>query len=614
MLNKVHKIRERINIFIYDSKENALRILKVLNVIISLGAVGTLIYYYGFPHTEQNAEILLGIIRGSFIFYISAFFVRLFYDFHPLKFLRKNWVEGVVILLLLIEGLADTLFNTMISSELFEAVGIMNADDVSRLIVQLYFFIVVIVELSRNSINFLPLFKLHPAQIFMLGIALIIFIGTFLLMLPEMSSSGEGISFLDALFTSTSATCVTGLATIDVSAELSTKGQIVLMILMKMGGLNVIAFGSFVALASKLGMQVKQNEDLKDFTAESNILGARSMLQKVILWSTFIELCGAFLIFNFWGDSVPKLNENTGDKIFHSLFHSISAFNNAGFSLFTNSFYEDGLRDNYFLHATLAILIILGGLGFLAIFDLFGIDRLRERMQKPWKQIEFSTKIALYFSIGLIIIGAIAVFALEYNNQLADKPLGGKISHALFQSVTARTAGFNTLDTGGLNVPTLILIITLMFIGTSSGSTGGGMKTSTLAVIYASMMSNLKGRSNAELFKRTITKDMAFKAFSIIVFFLLGNLICIFALSITEAESLRNGTMQFSDILFEQVSAWCTTGLSTGITASLSDAGKVVILIAMYVGRVGTLTIAFLFVSKTISKNYKYPVGKTMIG
>jgi Trk-type K+ transport system membrane component len=248
------------------------------------------------------------------------------------------------------------------------------------------------------------------------------------------------------------------------------------------------------------------------------------------------------------------------------------------------------------------------------VFDLFEIKRLRERMKTPWKTIDFGTKISLYFTLGLLAFGAIIFILFEWNNGLSEKGALGAVITALFESMTTRNAGFNVVDTAALSMPVIIVFLFLMFIGASSGSAGGGIRTSTFAIMWAALISTIKGKPNTELFKRTIPNDTVLKAYAIFLFFILGNIIGPFVLAISEADLLASGRYDFMDIVFEHVSAASTVGLSTGMTAEMSGVGKVVLIIAMFIGRVGTLTLAYLVGKRVISKNYKYPKGHTMVG
>jgi Trk-type K+ transport system membrane component len=317
------------------------------------------------------------------------------------------------------------------------------------------------------------------------------------------------------------------------------------------------------------------------------------------------------VLFLSWSDNIPF--KSIGDKWFFSIFHSFSAFNNAGFSMFTDGLYNEAVRENYLAHNVITALVFLGALGFMAIFDIFDIQRIRERAKYPWKHISFSTKIALYFSLGLVFFGAIMYYFLEKDNTLAGKDAIGIISTAIFQSTT-RTSGFNSVDIGAIGLPMLIIIIFLMFVGSSSSSTGGGIKTSTFALLWASTIATIRGRKIPELFQRSISTDAVFRAYSVFLFFVLGNLISIFLLSITESEILAQENRSLLDLIFEEVSAFGTVGLSTGITGQLSEMGKLIIIVSMFVGRVGTMTVAFALGKKAISTQYKFPEGHTMIG
>lgn len=602
-----NSFRERVNIFLYDSKELVLKRLKQVSFFVSVVALITLVVNYGYPQDETSSELLLNIIKGSFGFYILHYLTRILYDFKPKQFFKRTWFEGIMMLILLIEGVSYNFFDTLLLQELFEGLGVAGFSEFSTIFIQMYFLLVIGVEISRST-TLLPLFKLHPANLFMLSFLLIILGGTGMLMLPEMTHNG--ISFLDALFTSTSATCVTGLM-VENTTAFTFKGQVIIMILIKLGGLNIIAFGSFIALISKFGVGIKHHEVIEDFVNRDNVLSARGMLGRIIIWSTVIEIIGGMLMYMLWLDDIPF--KSTGDKVFSSMFHSISAFNNAGISLFENGMAEELVKNNYFVHLIMTVLIFLGALGFNAIFNIFSISHLRDRLRYPWKQITFSTKIALYFSIGLVILGTVGYYFMERDNSLSElEPVEAMIS-SLFQSVN-RTSGFASVDYSSVGPAAILMIIFLMFVGASSSSTGGGIKTSTFAILWASTLATIRGRKRVELFKRTIHNDLVLRAFSVLIFFLVGNIICVILLSVTEADILAMEGRTAMDLVFEEVSALGTVGLSTGITPLLSDGGKIIIMVSMFIGRVGTLTVAYAVSKRVLSTNYQYPEGHTMVG
>jgi Trk-type K+ transport system membrane component len=270
--------------------------------------------------------------------------------------------------------------------------------------------------------------------------------------------------------------------------------------------------------------------------------------------------------------------------------------------------------DNYLLHIVILGLFFLGGFGMIYLFDLFQIKNLRERMRYPWKSIQFGTKISLYFTIGLLVAGAVVFYIFEHDKSISDQSGFGQIVTSIFESMTTRNAGFNTVDTSVLSLPVLVFFLFLMFVGAGSGSSGGGIRVSTFAVMVASVISTIRGKAHIEMFKRTISNELVLKAYSIFVFFIVGNLVGIFALVIFEYEGIESGKFTLIDIIFEHVSAASTVGLSTGITAEMSTGGKYVLIVAMFIGRVGTLTLAYLFGKQVLSRNYKYPSGHTMIG
>ena len=607
----IKEIRESINIRIYDKKKKVLGGLTVLNIIVSLIALSTLVYYYGYPLTVEQKLISFSILEVSFGFYIFRFFVKLFFDFHPPSFIKNNWFEASVVLLLLIEGVSYNFFGRMIIEPLFIYVGFKDFGAFSMVFVQIFIFVLMLTGVFKQR-NFRPWMKVHPGWLFTISIALMTLFGGLLLMLPEMSIYENGMSFIDSLFLSMSSVSVTGLSTVDIANGLTFKGQMIVLILIKLGGLNTIAFGALMLIVAKFGVGIKYHEVIEDFVNKDSILKANSMLIKIVLWATTIEVLGIVALFIGFGNE--GVFADTGNRFFQAIFHGVSGFNNAGLSILEGGMMHPDVINNTFVHTVIMILFFFGGFGMIYMFDLFEIKRLRERMRKPWKTIEFGTKISLYFTLGLLFVGALVFIIFEWNNGLSEGSVADAIIKALFESMTTRNAGFNVVDTSTLTLPVMIVFLFLMFIGASSGSAGGGIRTSTFAIMWASLISTAKGRKHTELFKRTITNDTILKAYAIFLFFVMGNIIGTFALVITEQDLIASGQYDFMDVVFEHVSAASTVGLSTGLTADLSVGGKIILIIAMFIGRVGTLTLAYLVGEKVISKNYKYPNGHTMVG
>lgn len=452
---------------------------------------------------------------------------------------------------------------------------------------------------------------LNPAQLFVASFLLIIFIGSLLLMLPN--ATHEGISFIDALFTSTSAVCVTGLIVVDTGSYFTKFGQIIIMSLIQVGGLGILTFASYFSYFFKGGASYENQLALSDMTSSKKLGEVFSTLKYIILITFTIELFSAVLIYC----SLNTENfQSQYEQIFFSVFHSISAFCNAGFSTLSNSLYEEGFKYNYFLQLTVILSFVLGGLGFPIVSNI--INYLKYNLKKllsfgknkvgyrPWV-LNINSRITLITTLSISAIAFIAFFALEYNNTLAEHNGFGKVVTALFGATTPRTAGFNTIDTASMLFPTTLVVILLMWIGASPASTGGGIKTSTFAIALLNILSLAKGKTRIEIFRREIADITVRRSFAIIFLSLIVIGSGIMLLSIFEQNK------NLIDIAFECFSAYSTVGLSLGITADLSNMGKLIIIVTMFVGRVSMLTIIIAIFKKIKHKNYRYPTEEITI-
>ena len=603
------EFRERANVWLYDSKDRALGLFQWLNLAVNLSALVSLAVYYGYDHSAETAGQLFGVVKFSFGFYVLHYLVRVLYHFHPKTFFRETWAEGLLMALLAVEGAGDLFLGMPLLGSAVSTI-VPNATDLSTFVVQGYLLVAILTEWMRPGSR-LPRVKVHPAMVFITSFLVLIAAGTWLLSMPQMTTVEGGMPWADALFTATSATCVTGLMSVDTMTYFTHKGHWVLLVLIQLGGLNFIAFGSFLALASKFGVAVKQHDVIEDFVNTDNLLGSSGTLGKVVMWCLGLELLGAVALMALWSPDVPF--SGWADRAFSSVFHSVSAFNNAGITLFTDGLAHPWVATNWLVHWVITALVFLGALGMIAMFDLFDVSKLRERMMQPWKTISFPTKIALYFSTGLVVFGGVAYGALEWHGSLEGMSWFGKFTTTVFQSVT-RTSGFNTVDIGAVGMPMLFLLLVLMFIGASSSSTGGGIKTSTFAIVLADVARTVRGADHVQIFQRTINDVLRSRAYSVLLFFLVGNLVGVFLLTLTESAMLNASSCTFFDLAFEHVSAMGTVGLSTGITPMMSTAGKMVLSAAMFVGRVGTLTVAFAVGGRTLQSHFKYPDGHTLVG
>jgi trk system potassium uptake protein len=601
----IDTFREKVNLKIFNSKEIVLLIFRIQSSLVAVMAIGLLIYSIGFPQNDESRYIEIFFMKFLFGFYILNYVVRFIFTFEPGKFLRSTWLELTVVCLLTIEALSTLLFNTPVVRTLLSAFGFGSYISIYQLLLQMLLVILLVIDLAKVS-TFIDVIKLEPSTLFILSFMLLIGMGTVMLIMPEMTTDHKGAHWTVALFTSTSASCVTGLTVVDTSTFFSFKGHVIIMILIQLGGLNIISFATFFASLYSKGTGIKHHSLMQDFFSSDSLFGAKELLGQIIFLSIFIESLGAITLYSLWDNNIEFTS--VGQKIFYSVFHSVSAFNNAGFALFTNNLYEPVIRNSFILHLVIATLIFFGSLGFSTIQDIFGVRAMRERMRLPWKKFHLSTQISLYSSIALIIFGTVIFYMIERDNVLVGQSSFERFITSIFHSVTCRTAGFNSVDMSSLKVPTLILMIFLMFVGASTGSTGGGIKTSTFTIILVSAIATLRGKRNLELFHYNIAWELLNKAFSIFIFSASFIFTAVFFLSILEPG------IDTIDLLFEEVSAFGTVGLSTGITPTLNPLSKYILIVTMFVGRVGTLTLGLAVSRKVMTVAYRYPNAHFMVG
>jgi len=427
-----------------------------------------------------------------------------------------------------------------------------------------------------------------------LGFLVVIGLGTIVLNLPAASSEGISIGFINALFTAASATCVTGLIVLDTGKDFSTFGQLVILILLQCGGLGIMTMSTMFAFLVGKRISLRQRLIMQESLNQFSIGGLVRLAKYILIFTAVIEVVGATILFFYWQRIYSPLQ-----ALYLAVFHSISAFCNAGFSLFSDSIMD--YKGDLIINLTFIILILLGGIGFLILLELFQYGKNGN--------LSLHAKLALKISLILILVGFIIIYFVESNNHstLEDLSLPEKIYGSIFQSVTARTAGFNTLHIGSMQNATLFLIIILMFIGASPSSTGGGVKTTTFGLLILYVWSTLKGKEEIQIFKRRISRDIIPKVLTVITLSLGLVITMTILLSYTEGED-------FIKVLFEVVSAFGTVGLSTGITSSLSIAGKIIIIVTMFTGRIGPLGLVLSLIQKREPEMIKYPEEKIMVG
>jgi len=446
--------------------------------------------------------------------------------------------------------------------------------------------------------------KLNPPQIVAVSFLAAILMGTALLSLPLAAKSGKATPLIDSIFTATSATCVTGLTVKDTGTYFSGFGKFVILMLLQMGGLGIMTFSTLFAILLGRRLTIREDLIIQRTMAPNKVQNLATLIKYIVFITIGVELLGAACLAARWSRIVDW---SVGKLIANSIFHAVSAFCNAGFSLFSASF-ESFFGDPY-INLIMIALIIIGGIGFLIVMDL-----PRVFIRKPQYRISVQTKLVLSISLGLIVVGAALFFFIESNNTMAGLPAGERVLGSLFQSVTTRTAGFNTINIGSLATPTLCFFLILMFIGASPGSTGGGIKTCTFGVLLATAFSMLKNRDRVSIFKRTIPKDVVRKALAVLFLALGWVFIATFLLALVEYKRYTGSGNFFLRILFEVTSAFGTVGLSTGITQALSTPGKLIIILTMFAGRIGPLTLALAVALQHEKVAYKYPETKIMIG
>ena len=468
-------------------------------------------------------------------------------------------------------------------------------------------------DFSSLDINFKRAF-INPAQLFILSFLAIILLGTLLLMMPN--ATVNGIKPLDALFTSTSAVCVTGLVVLDTAKDFTFFGKIIILSLIQIGGLGIMTFASYFSYFFRGGSSYENQLSLGEMTSSDKLGEVFNTLKRIIIITVIIEALGAVFIFSTLDLSLLDGSVNKG--IFFSIFHSVSAFCNAGFSTLSGSLSEPGYAFNYGLHFTVALLFIFGGLGFPIVYNVYRyLKRLLHNIflstftteklhHTPWV-INLNSRIILGTTFILLLFGTVTIYLFEYDGALKEHSTFGAWVQAFFISANNRTAGFNTIDVLTISAPSVMICMFLMWIGASPASTGGGIKTSTFAIATLNIMSLAKGKQRTEIFRREIGEHSIRRAFSIIALSLIVIGFGIFLLVIVEPKK------DLMSLAFEAFSAYSTVGLSLNITSTLSPAGKAIIIAIMFIGRVSMFSILIAVMKREKYYNYRYPKEEILI-
>lgn len=580
---------------LYEIDRVAFPYLRLVSIVLSLLVIASLLIPIGFELTPELERINRGIETWILIGFAFNYLLRLALTSDRTQYLKKRWVEGLVTissLLLLVEI-------TIADIGLLRALAVEGqAEELFLLLLKGYLLLIVAIKVLQYLPELLSRQK-NTARFLVYSFLSLIAAGTFMLMLPGATQNGEGLVFIDALFTSTSAVCVTGLIVVDTATHFTLFGELVILTLIQLGGIGIITFATFLFLYISGGLGAGQLNTVKDMVGERNASVVSTTLKRIVGVTFAFEALGIVGYYFSWTIEFPS----HGQRILFSVFHAVSAFCNAGFSLFTNSLADVQNATNMGVNFTTMILIVLGGLGFTVIWELIRFKNPQSRWRK---RLTIHTRTVLVTSVILIVTGMLFLLAMEWNNTLSGYSFGNKLMLSLFQSITTRTAGFNTLDTGAIGISATLVMMILMVIGGSPASTAGGIKTTTFAVLMRSITMTIKGYGKMILFKRTVPSSIIFRAVTVLL--LASACIGVSTILLTIVEDHA-----FLDLLFEEISAFATVGLSRGITGDLTSWGKFIIVVSMFLGRVGILTFMVAFAEKVDTKKYEYPEENIMV-
>ncbi len=590
LLAKLHPERQRA----------VLRIFDAVVFVVGIVAIAALIAEFGFylPHTwlpilRQGVTLIVGLFVVQEVLR-WLFVVRLW------EYLRQRWFENLIA----VGALIHLLFPSVLHQGLHQLLPGLSFAQITLLylgISQMLVVLSMIVRLVRYN-EALARLKLSPSALFLLSFLVLILLGTLLLLLPRATT--HSISWIDALFTATSAVCVTGLIVVDTATAFTIQGKVILLILIQLGGLGIMTLTTFLALFFSGSISVRERLMLSTILSEENLGEVTSLLVRIAVYTFIIEAIGAGLLYLSYGV------EQGFDlrKFWFAIFHAVSAFCNAGFSLYSENLANPEVQYNFSWTAIISVLIILGGLGVSVLSNLAELRPWKSPVYRMQHRLTLHTKLVLVTTAVLLVAGTLVIAFFEWNHLYRDMPIAERLYRAFFFSVTARTAGFNIDPVEALSLPSVFFLLMLMWIGASPGSTGGGIKTTTFAVAALNVINIVRGKQRVEIFYRQIPIENIRRAFSIVL------LTAFFIGAMTVLLLLFEPDQSLENLLFEVTSAVGTVGLSRGITSSLSWQSKIVIILAMFIGRVGILTFLFAMFRQEYEPRYKFPVENVIVG
>ncbi|MFH1312285.1 MAG: potassium transporter TrkG [Candidatus Eisenbacteria bacterium] len=577
------------------------RLLGRLLIVAAVLAGASLVARYGFYLPQVYIGYLNGLDVGIISFFIAENFLRLLISREKLAYLRSHWLDFTFIGLFSAQIISLRFFSESEMVAIFLArLSIVSLTKAYIVAVQVYIGAALFTK-TVDANRVIARLNLSASQLVLLSFAFAISIGTLLLLLPRATTTGISMPFIDALFTAASATCVTGLIVVDTGTYFSRFGQGIILFLIQLGGIGIMSLVAFSAVVMGRGIGMRQRAVMKDILSSDLIGEVTGLLRNIVLITGLCELAGVLILSRLWARDFAS----PFTTFYYSLFHSISAFCNAGFSLFMDSL--EGFAGRVDVIMVFIVLIVIGGLGFTVVSNLASCLVSIAKRRRAGPRLSLHSRMVLVATGILLSFGTLAFYLFEANKSIASMPAAQRMLSAFFTSVTARTAGFSTTTMGAIATPGALIVILLMFIGASPGGTGGGIKTSTIAVMVATIRSILRGRPSVEVFKRAIPQDVVNKAICVVILSLGLILISVIIISVAEEQPL-------TEVLFESVSAFGTVGLSRGLTRDLTTTSKIVIILTMFFGRIGPLTLGLAIRQRMRDSSYSYPAERVMIG
>lgn len=584
--------------------------IDLLVFLVSVVLIGTAVVDYGFVLDETETLYISKIYNFTWWFYLIVFTGRLILTWTEIT--RKTIFLTIMLGVMFYLSLIAKFVNVAETSSWFAIWNFLK----SKYFIVALIGIFAVLNVSKGVVNFINK-KTNPALLLVAGFALIIFFGTLLLLLPRSTIEHFRLPLADALFVSTSAVCVTGLSPVDLAHTFTLEGQIVIMLLIQIGGLGVMTITSFFALFFMGSTSLYNQFALRDMLGSDAFSSLISTLLNILIFTFTIEAIGALLI---WISIHSTMNMTLNEEIFFSVFHAVSAFCNAGFSTLTGNLGNPAILYNHnWFYIIISILIILGGIGFPILVNFknvlaFHIKSFCMKLfKKNYKQIRYqhltniNTKIVIVTTSILIVLGTIIIAILEWNNAFVHMDLEDKLVQSLFNSVAPRTAGFNSVDLTNFSLLTIIVYSVLMWIGGGSQSTAGGIKVNTFAVAISNFFSVIRGKTSVTLFNRELSAESVRRASATIFGSLITIIVFFLILVAMEPEISPKG------LLFETISAYCTVGSSLNITPLLADNSKIIMSVLMFIGRVSLITILMSVIQQKGNTKYRYPKDNVII-